>query len=267
MARFFADTQIPEHSVRPHFGMKKILAFLFFLFSFASFSQGGDLEDVYSSDVINPQFNGGGLEKFYEFINQEFDFSKVKKAGKMRVAFTISLDGAVKNAKVLEFNDIESATEILRVLDKAPNWISAKRGGKPFSVEIKLPLEFKKPVPLSIALVPKKLDSIPVSKEEGLGGHAMEKKPEFPGGIQEFYKFIAKNYVNPSGKGLSGKVIVSFVIDTSGEVVDINVISDRGFGTGNEAIRVLKKCPKWIPGQQKGKPVRVQYTIPIALSH
>lgn len=91
----------------------------------------------------------------------------------------------------------------------------------------------------------------------------IEVKPEFPGGMQAFYKFIAKKYRAPRQKGLSGKVFVSFVIDKDGSVTDIRVIRDIGHGTGEEAVRVLEKCPKWTPGYQQGRPVRVLYSLPI----
>jgi len=125
--------------------MKAIALVLFFLlFSSVSFAQIGGEDEVYlSGDRTDPTFNGGGLDKFYDFINKEFDFSKVAKAGKMITAFTIDVDGAIKNIKVIQFVDVETATEIIRVLKKAPKWEPAKRGGKPISVEIKLPLDFK----------------------------------------------------------------------------------------------------------------------------
>ncbi|WP_395062942.1 energy transducer TonB [Flavobacterium sp.] len=125
--------------------MKSIALVLFFmLFSSVSFAQIGGEDEVYlNGDRIEAKFNGGGLDKFYDFINKEFDFSKVTKAGKMITSFTIDVDGTIKNIKVIQFVDVQTATEIIRVLKKAPKWEPAKRGGKPISVEIKLPLDFK----------------------------------------------------------------------------------------------------------------------------
>ena len=91
----------------------------------------------------------------------------------------------------------------------------------------------------------------------------IEVKPQFPGGLQEFYNYIGKKYKTPNVKGLKGRVLVTFVIEKDGSVTDIKVIEDIGYGTGEEAIRVLKKCKKWIPAEQNGKKVRVQYSLPI----
>jgi len=91
----------------------------------------------------------------------------------------------------------------------------------------------------------------------------IEVKPDFPGGMEKFYKYVGKNYQVPEEEGLKGKVFVSFVVEKDGSLTDIKVIRDIGFGTGKEAIRVLKSCPKWTPGEQNGKKVRVLYSLPI----
>lgn len=93
----------------------------------------------------------------------------------------------------------------------------------------------------------------------------LELRPEYPGGINEFYKYIAKNYKRPADDKLHGKVIVTFVVEKDGSLTDIKVLRDIGFGTGEEAIRILKNCAKWSPGEQNGKKVRAQYALPIQL--
>ena len=94
---------------------------------------------------------------------------------------------------------------------------------------------------------------------------AIEVKPDFSGGMQEFYKFVGGNYKTPNVKGLSGKIYVTFIIEKDGSITDIKVIRDIGHGTGAEAVRVLSICPKWKPGEQNGKPVRVMYSLPIVI--
>jgi protein TonB len=93
----------------------------------------------------------------------------------------------------------------------------------------------------------------------------IELKPDFPGGMEKFYKYVGKNYQVPEEEGLKGKVFVSFVVEKDGSLTDIKVIRDIGYGTGKEAIRVLKSCPKWNPGEQNGKKVRVLYSLPISI--
>ena len=93
----------------------------------------------------------------------------------------------------------------------------------------------------------------------------IEVKPDFPGGMEKFYKYVGNNYQTPEEEGLKGKVYVTFVVEKDGSLTDIKVIRDIGYGTGKEAIRVLNKCPKWNPGEQNGKKVRVLYSLPITI--
>jgi len=93
----------------------------------------------------------------------------------------------------------------------------------------------------------------------------VEVKPEFPGGLSAFYKYIGKSYNTPNVAGLKGKVFVTFVIEKDGSVTDVKVLRDIGYGTGEEAIRVLKDCPKWLPAEQNGQKVRVLFSLPISI--
>lgn len=96
---------------------------------------------------------------------------------------------------------------------------------------------------------------------------AVETQPNYPGGLDNFRKFIAQNYQSPKvDKDIKGKVLVQFVVEEDGSLSDIKVIRDLGYGTGEEAIRVLKLSEKWKPGILDGKPVRVRYTLPIDLN-
>jgi hypothetical protein len=125
------------------------LAISFFLIQIVSAQESEllmETELVTSPDVSNPRFNGGDFNKFYEFIDQEFDYSSVKKAGNILVSFTVNELGQIKKIKVLEFPNVEAASEIIRVLNKSPKWEPAIRAGKPFSVEIKIPLVFKQKI-------------------------------------------------------------------------------------------------------------------------
>jgi hypothetical protein len=98
-----------------------------------------------------------------------------------------------------------------------------------------------------------------------LDPESTQTQPTFPGGIEKFYEFIGKNYKMPDVKDLKGKIYIQFIIEKDGSLTEIKSIRDLGNGTAEEAIRVLKLSPKWIPGEQDGKPVRVQYSLPISI--
>lgn len=93
-----------------------------------------------------------------------------------------------------------------------------------------------------------------------------EVRPSYPDGTQELYKFITKNYKVPN-QTLKGIIIVSFTVLEDGSLTNFHVIKDLGYGTGSEAIRVLKKSKKWNPGSVNGEVVKVNYTLPIRINH
>lgn len=90
-------------------------------------------------------------------------------------------------------------------------------------------------------------------------------QPEFPGGMLAFYKFVGSNFKTPSGLKGNGKLYVTFMIEKDGSLSEFEILHDMSFGTGEEAIRVLKSSPKWIPGKNNNEPLRVKYSLPITI--
>lgn len=93
----------------------------------------------------------------------------------------------------------------------------------------------------------------------------LDKMPAYPGGIENFYKYVAKNFRTPEmDNEKTIKVYISFVIEKDGTMTDIRVPRNPGYGLDKEAIRVLKSLKiKWDPGMIGGKPVRTAYNLPI----
>jgi protein TonB len=93
-----------------------------------------------------------------------------------------------------------------------------------------------------------------------------EIQPQFTGGTEALYKFLNDNLKYPvlaKEMRVSGMVIVQFVVERDGSITDIVVARSIGVGLDEEAVRVIKLMPKWIPGRQGNYPVRVRYTIPV----
>jgi periplasmic protein TonB len=98
---------------------------------------------------------------------------------------------------------------------------------------------------------------------------SVEQVPEFPGGFNNFTQFLAKNIHYPADavkNHRQGRVILSFVVETDGSLTEPKVVKGVSEDIDAEAIRVLKSSPKWQPGLQNGKPVRVQFAVPITFS-
>lgn len=94
----------------------------------------------------------------------------------------------------------------------------------------------------------------------------VEQMPTFPGGDLELRKFLAQSVKYPviaQENGIQGRVFVRFVINQKGEVTNVEVARPLDPNLDKEAVRVVKSMPKWTPGMQRGKPVKVSYTVPI----
>ena len=102
--------------------------------------------------------------------------------------------------------------------------------------------------------------------DEGQIFQVVEQMPEFPGGMEALMKYLQKNIKYPSraqDNNVQGRVMVTFVVNKDCSIVDPEVIKAVDKDLDNEALRVVKGMPKWNPGKQRGKPVRVKYTVPV----
>ena len=94
----------------------------------------------------------------------------------------------------------------------------------------------------------------------------VEEQPGYPGGDEARIKFLQENIKYPEEAkelGVQGKVFVTFVVEVDGSITDVKVLRGIGAGCDEEAIRVVKSMPRWVPGKQRGQPVRVQFNLPI----
>ncbi len=94
----------------------------------------------------------------------------------------------------------------------------------------------------------------------------VEEMPEFPGGQGELLKYLGHSIKYPviaQENGIQGRVVCAFVINRDGSIVDAEVLRGVDPSLDKEALRVINSMPKWKPGKQRGKPVRVKYTVPV----
>jgi protein TonB len=112
---------------------------------------------------------------------------------------------------------------------------------------------------------------VPIEIEEEVVEEApiftvVESMPEFRGGMKELYTYLGNNIKYPvmaKESGIQGVVYVTFVVEKDGSITDVRVLRGIGGGCDEEAVRVVESMPNWTPGKQRGKPVRVQYNLPV----
>lgn len=94
----------------------------------------------------------------------------------------------------------------------------------------------------------------------------VEKMPEFPGGMDSLMSYLGRTIKYPKeakDKGVKGKVFIQFIVRKTGKITDIKTIRGIGSGCDEEAENAVKNMPNWIPGEQRGKPVNVQFVLPV----
>lgn len=233
--------------------MKRILLLLFLVSGIipaetTAQAQSKDSVYLFNAVQIKPIFPGG-MQFFNQFLAENFVVPQDEafQGGKMLVDFVIDTTGTLTDVRILRDIGFNTADQAKFILSHSEKWIPGKQDGLKVKVRYAMPI------------------SLPAAPPKGpiYDAKMIESRPEYPGGIEAFYKCIAKNYQLPKQSGLKGKIFISFVIEKDGSVTDVKLIRDIGYGTGPEAVRVLKICGNWIPGQQEGQPVQVLYSLPI----
>ncbi|MBB6130310.1 M56 family metallopeptidase [Mucilaginibacter lappiensis] len=218
--------------------------------------------DVYTAVEKVPEFPGG-LEKFGLFLGKAIKYPKADRdngtQGRVIVTFVVEKDGALSGLKVTRGVSKTIDAEAIRVLKASPKWTPGIEGGKKVRVQYSVPISF------TLAAD----DDKPKSDETGQVFTSVEHVPEFPGGLEAFGQFLGSNVKYPKAdreKGVQGRVIATFIVEADGSLS--NIIITRGISKAidEEAIRVLDLSPKWKPGIQNGRAVRVQYSVPISFT-
>jgi len=96
---------------------------------------------------------------------------------------------------------------------------------------------------------------------------AVEENPEFPGGTAALMEYLRKNIKYPAicrENNIQGRVLVSFVVNKDGSIVDVEVVRGVNPSLDKEAVRVISQMPNWTPGRQLGRAVRVRYSVPVS---
>ena len=222
---------------------------------------------------VKPTFSGKDAETGFREYIKENTLYPVKAqengiTGRVYVDFTINTDGSVSDARLLRGVDPQLDNEALRVISASPKWTPGKQKGKLVKVKYQFPVNFQLNNPSSPSNTsPEKVKAITKDEETMLFAN-VDEKPTFNGKDAEtgFREYLINIVIYPPvahDNGISGKVYVEFTIDTDGSVNDVKLLRGVDPLLDNEAIRVIKSSPKWTPGKQKGKPVKVKYQFPV----
>lgn len=226
----------------------------------------GGAASYYGFDVY-PVFpkNGGDFEAY---IAKHIKKPVITADSKQTISIRLNIDSTGK--ATVPSSDLNHNTNIEQafadVIAQSPRWIPATLNGKP----VKSTYVASFFVELNQDELSMYVEPSPKARQPKVTGdkifNAVEVQPSFPGGEEAFNTFVHHTSKFPDmarAKKVSGRVFVEFIVEKDGSLTDLVVMRNPGYGLGDEAIRLLCIGPKWKPGTQNGKPVRVQFIVPI----
>lgn len=215
-------------------------------------------DKVFTQTQIPAEFPGG-KEAWMKYLvkNLKRDLPVKNGAGpgkyKVELSFIVDANGGISDIKAENDPGFGTAEEAIRMIKNGPAWVPAKQNG------INVTSEAKQTITFIISDENETYDKVFTQTQV---------PAEFPGGITAWRKYLERNLdvklpvKNGAGPGKYA-VQLSFKVDDKGIVSDVKAENDPGFGTAEEAIRMIKKGPMWIPAKQNGKSVTSLVKLPI----
>ena len=256
----------------------------------------GQEKKVYDVVEQMPHFPGGDAA-LMQFLRENIKYPETAEKhgiqGRVICTFVVEDDGSVTNVQILRSVDDLLDKEAVRMIQAMPKWVPGKQNGEPVFVKYTLPITFKLDTPKSQPHMVKVVDAVvpdttPVSTTKvfdvveqmpQFGSYTYKKftpDPQNPqkgtyvtktesgtAGLLAFLNRNVKYPVKAEENGIQGRVLCSFVVERDGSITEVKVIRSVDPSLDKEAVRVIQSMPNWIPGMQKGQPVRVKFTLPV----
>lgn len=212
----------------------------------------------------------GGTEIMKAYIRRELKYpeelAKKNMEGRVTLQFMIMPDGSIDSIRPLRTAHPLFTEEAIRVIQSMPWWSPAiDTLGNAVASVCTLPISFQLQSPQTKEQNLQQTTVPPIQQPDS-ARIIIEQKPSFPGGQAGLMEYIRQNLHYPQNavkEKIQGRVIVSFFIGTTGEIEEIEVVKSPHKWLSEEAIRLVKKMPKWEPGLKEGEPVRVKYLLPL----
>ncbi|PSR52536.1 hypothetical protein AHMF7605_02840 [Adhaeribacter arboris] len=226
-----------------------------------------DNDEIFTFVEQPPSFPGG-TEKMFAFLGQTIKYPEGAKnaglQGMVIARFVVTKTGKITDVAIVQSLNPDADAEAKRVISLMPDWEPGTQDGKPLNVRYTFPIRFSFARFIQAGDNPQEQNNLnkPVFTQ-------VEVVPQFPGGLEKMYSFLGKNMKYPEAAHkakVEGTVVVQFVVTDEGAIKDVHILKGLTAETNAEALRVIKLMPNWTPGKQNGKPVNVQYTLPLQFS-
>lgn len=214
--------------------------------------------------IVMPKFPGGetGLMNYLRnTIKYPIEAERQGIEGRVICAFTVAEDGSVTDFEIKKSVDRLLDDETERVVRNMPKWTPGSKDGWNISVHYVLPVSFKlNKNKANTDSIKAKTAQQQVFDADQIG------MPSFPGGVDALLAYLTNNVKYPrqaEKKNIQGRVICQYIVEADGSISNVSVLKGIHPLCDAEAVRVIQNMPKWNPGIENGKKVRVKYTLPI----
>lgn len=216
-----------------------------------------------------PEFPGG-QSAMMKFIAENIQYPVIAQElgiqGRAICQFVIEKDGSVTEATLARSTgDAALDREALRIIGSMPTWKPGMQKGKPVRVKYTLPINFR--------LSPAKSNNNPTSSAHSSSSSSKGQNyidrtvPQFPGGLTKLNEYVKANIRYPKAaydRGIRGKTLLELQVEEDGTISEVKVLKSATFKSlDDEAIRLVRSMPKWLPALKDGKPVVMKTTLPL----
>lgn len=245
-------------------------------------SGGSDTTNVVYEVVEIQPSPAGGMAGWNKYLSENLRYppnAQLKGIeGTVIVAFVVNTDGTTTDIEILRSVGGGCDEEVIRIVQGSPKSTPGMQRGTPVRTRMRLPLRFMLGgTDTSRGSTEVSLNAVPISpatdgqdsSQEGVAlfFDVVDTPPSPVGGLKAWSRHLSENLTYPTTarmKRIQGTVLVSFIVNTDGTIEGIELVQGIGGGCDEEAIRIIKSSPAWIPGMIKGKAVRTRMKIPLS---
>ena len=226
-------------------------------------------DEIYES-VGQPAVPVGGVEAYARYLadNQRYPTAALQRGaqGTVPVTFVIEKSGVISNVAVTQPLDPELDQEAIRLVKGGPKWTPAQHRGAKVRQRVTLPVSFA--IPGAGPDATTAASEQPADPATASGPRLV--KPDEParpvGGTEAFFAWIQANQQYPAlarQRKVQGRVMMEFVVEKDGSLIEPKVIKPLGSGLDEEALRLIKTAPKWTPARYQGQAMKQKMVLPV----
>lgn len=236
---------------------------------------GKSLADKFPNVVINedtifdvveiPPSPEGGMQSWNEYLKNNLTYPEISKVkeitGTVYLSFVIDKSGRINDVQLLRGVSQDIDEEAIRVVQDAPNWISGKQNGKDVNVRMRMPIRFKKNDSTSTEI----FFDVTTSKQS-LSDEGGWSSPSPKGGMDGWIQYLSDNLKYPKQAleaKQEGTIYLTFLVTENGSVENVELLRGVGYGIDEEALRLVKEGPKWIPSKKDDEVTKSRMRLPI----